>query len=52
MKYVLMFKDTGEMVLDENTDEKLEFTDYEKAINVVQSFGHIGEEFIAIKEIS
>lgn len=50
MKYALAFKDTGDFVLDENTKQPREFTEYQEAVEAIQSFGHIGEEFITIKE--
>lgn len=50
MAYMLIFKDTGESVVCETTRTPIVRNSYDLAKKEIETFGHVGEEFITIKE--
>lgn len=50
MAYMLIFKDTGEPVVCETTRTPVIYDSYVLAKKEIESYGHVGEEFITIKE--
>lgn len=51
MPFILVFKSNNSSVMCEVNNEPITSNSYEDAKRQLEAFGHVGEEFITIKEI-